>query len=168
LQIGGRLLVVTNWINQKQGEINKYGLNVVLIKLKLGLEIGERLLVVTNWINQKQGEINKYGLNVVSVKLKLGLQIGGRPLVITNWIDQKQGEIDKYDLTVVFLSSFRAPSESCAFFQGHSSRRPVDLTAVACTTSKISSAGSHTEHSWRFCKVKAQNLLLQSYACGEW
>jgi hypothetical protein len=54
LQMGGRLLVVTHWINQKQGEISKYDLNVVL---KLGLQIGGRLRVVTHWINQKQGEI---------------------------------------------------------------------------------------------------------------
>jgi hypothetical protein len=100
------------------------------MKLKLGLQIGERLLVVTNWINQKQGEINKYHLNVVFIKLKLGLEIGGRLLVVTNWINQKQGEINKYDLTVVCFSSFRSPSELCAFCQGHSSRRPMDLTAV--------------------------------------
>jgi hypothetical protein len=65
MQIGERRLVVTHWINQKQGEINKYDLNVVFIKLKLGLQIGGRLLVVTNWINEKQGEINKYDFTVV-------------------------------------------------------------------------------------------------------
>ncbi len=94
------------------------------------MQIGERRLVVTHWIKEKQGDINTYYLNVVFVKLKLGLQIGGRLLVVTNWINEKQGEINKYDLTVVFLSSFRAPSERCAFCQGRCSGRTVDLTAV--------------------------------------
>jgi hypothetical protein len=77
LQIGGRLLVVTHWINQKQGEINKYDLTVIFIKLKLGLQIGGRPLVVTNWSIRNKEKINKYDLIVVFIKLKLGLQIGG-------------------------------------------------------------------------------------------
>ncbi len=67
---------------------------------------------------------------------KLGLQICGILLIAThldqsNYLDnQKQGAVNKYDLTL--LIRLLQGSESCAFFQGHSSLpvNPLALTAV--------------------------------------
>ncbi len=77
-----------------------------------------------------------YFFPTTPIKLKLGLQICGRLLIAThldqsNYLDnQKQGAVNKYDLTV--LIRLLQGSESCAFFQGHSSLpvNPLALMAV--------------------------------------
>jgi hypothetical protein len=84
------------------------------------------------------------------ISLKMGLQIGGGLLIATHLdqskylANQKQGAVNKCDLTV-FIKLFQG-SESCAFFQGHSS---LPVTPLGCTSSKVSSARSHSECRWR-------------------
>jgi hypothetical protein len=107
----------------------------VVKHLRLGNNLGGGAspVALSIWARQDISRIQvlvTYFFPTPPIKLKLGMQIGERRLVVTHWINQKQGEINKYDLTVVFFSSFRAPSESCAFCQGRCSRHPVDLTAV--------------------------------------
>jgi len=91
--------------------------------------------------------------------LKLGLQIGGRLLTAThldqsNYLaNEKQRAASKYDLTV-FIRLFQGSSR-CEFFQGHSSLQWIPWIWLPaphprfCISSKISSAGTHSECRWR-------------------
>jgi len=93
------------------------------------------------------------------LKLKLGLQIGGRLLTAThldqsNYLaNEKQRAASRYDLTV-FIRLFQGSSR-CEFLQGHSSLQWIPWIWLPaphprfCISSKISSAGKHSECRWR-------------------
>jgi hypothetical protein len=87
------------------------------------------------------------------ISLKMGLQMGGRLLIAThldqsNYLaNQKQGVVNKYDFTV-FIKLFQGSSR--ALKAAHFFRvTAVLVTPLGCTSSKISSARSHSECRWR-------------------
>jgi len=88
------------------------------------------------------------------LKLKLGLQVGGRLLLATHLNqsnhlpNQKQGAVNQYDSTV-----FQGSGKLCLLGVPSSS----GVTGLDWwTSSKIPSAGSHTEHWWRCSKPELQ------------
>ncbi len=91
------------------------------------------------------------------IKLKLGLQIDGRLLIAThldksNYLtSQKQGSVNKYDLTV-FIRLFQGSSRALKavhFFRVTAVFQWLHSIFDCCISSKISSAGSHTERQRR-------------------
>ncbi len=83
------------------------------------------------------------------IKLKLGLQICGRQLIVShldqsNYLaNQKQGAVNKYNFTV-FMRHFQGSSRPLE--DVHFSSGPTGYDC--CTSSKVSSAGPHSEHWW--------------------
>jgi len=90
-----------------------------------------------------------------------GLQIGGTLLIATlldqsNYLaNQKQGAFNKYDLIV-----FTRPSKMYIFSGPQESSSGSNNGCNYCKSSKISSAGPHTEHQWRCSKLHIFRVIL--------